>query len=111
MVEAIPKPNTKAVSRNITMLALDVAASAPSPRKRPTQMALIVPFSDWRIEDASVGRAKARRVLAIGPSVRLPRPARRGAASAIYILRHAGLDPAPACSSTAAPKGKRIPAQ
>ena len=42
----MPKPNTKAVSRNITMLALDVAASAPSPRKRPTQMALTVPFSD-----------------------------------------------------------------
>ena len=66
----MPKPNTKAVSRNMTMLALDVAASAPSPRKRPTQMALTVPFSDWRIELASVGRAKASRVLAIGPCVR-----------------------------------------
>ena len=39
------------------MLALDVAASAPSPRKRPTQIALTVPFSDWRIDEASVGRA------------------------------------------------------
>ena len=56
------------------MLALDVAASAPSPRKRPTQMALMVPFSDWRIEEASVGSANASRVLAIGPCVRSPRP-------------------------------------
>src|SRR5947209_12816803 len=82
MVEAIPKPNTKAVSRNITMLALEVAASAPSPRKRPTQIALIVPFSDCRIEEASVGSAKASKVLAIGPSVRLPRPRGPGRASA-----------------------------
>ena len=44
------------------MLALEVAASASSPRKRPTQMALTVPFSDWRIEQASVGSAKASRV-------------------------------------------------
>ena len=33
------------------ILALDVAASASSPRKRPTQIALIEPFSDWRIEE------------------------------------------------------------
>ena len=59
------------------MLALDVAASAPSPRKRPTQIALIVPFSDWRIEEASVGSAKASRVLPIGPcgEVAAPRSA------------------------------------
>ena len=55
------------------MLALDVAASAPSPRKRPTQIALMVPFSDWRIEEASVGSAKASRVLADRPCVRSPR--------------------------------------
>jgi hypothetical protein len=30
-------------------------------------MALMVPFSDWRIEEASVGSAKASKVLAIGP--------------------------------------------
>ena len=77
MVEAMPKPNTKAVSRNITMLALEVAASASSPMKRPTQIALMVPFSDWMIEDASVGSAKASRVLEIGPCVRSPRPAFR----------------------------------
>src|SRR5438445_1729249 len=99
IVEAIPKPNTKAVSRNITMLALDVAARAPSPRKRPTQIALIVPFSDWRIEEASVGRAKASRVFAIGPSVKLPRPrgpGRAGAVSAIPSFRHPRLDRGPA---------------
>src|SRR5206468_13120130 len=87
MVEAMPNPNTNAVSRNITMLALEVAASAPSPRRRPTQIALMVPFSDWRIELASVGSAKASRVLAIGPSVRLPRPDLRFApASAMLSL-------------------------
>ena len=52
------------------MLALDVAASAFSPRKRPTQIAFTVPFSDWRIEEMSVGSAKASKVLAIGPCVR-----------------------------------------
>ena len=66
MVVAIAKPKTKAVSRNMMMLALDVAASASSPRKRPTQIALIEPFSDWRIEEPSVGKAKASRVGPIG---------------------------------------------
>src|SRR4051794_36819776 len=74
MVEAIPKPNTKAIKRNMTILALDVAASASSPRKRPTQTALIDPFSDWRIEEPSVGKAKASKVGAIAPCVRSRRP-------------------------------------
>src|SRR5947209_13590535 len=86
MVEAMPNPNTNAVSRNITMLALEVAASAPSPRSRPTQIALIVPFSDWRIEEASVGSANASRVLAIGPCVRSPRPRGAGRAAASAML-------------------------
>ena len=68
------------------MLALEVAASAPSPMNRPTQMALIVPFSDWRIEEASVGSAKASRVLAIGPWVRSPRPGLRFAAASANAL-------------------------
>src|SRR5436305_15279627 len=89
MVEAIPKPNTKAVSRNMTMLALDVAASALSPRKRPTQMALIVPFSDWRIEDASVGSANASRVGPMLPWVRSPRGPRLAPASAMLLLAEA----------------------
>ena len=59
------------ISRNMTMLALDVAASAFSPRKRPTQIALMVPFSDWRIEETSVGSAKMSRV-GDRPCVRSP---------------------------------------
>jgi hypothetical protein len=46
----------------MTMFALDVAASAFSPMNRPTQMELIVPFSDWTMEEASVGSVKASRV-------------------------------------------------
>src|SRR5256885_14522781 len=86
MVEAIPKPNTNEVSRNITMFELDVAASALSPRKRPTQIALIVPFSDWRIDDASVGSAKASRVGPMLPCVRSPRGPLRAPASAMFFL-------------------------
>jgi hypothetical protein len=52
------------------ILALDVAASAPSPRKRPTQIVLIEPFSDWRMLEPSVGSAKASRVEPIEPLVR-----------------------------------------
>src|SRR4051812_5092434 len=75
MVEAIPNPNTKAIRRNMTMLALEVAASASSPRKRPTQTALIDPFRDCRIEEPSVGKAKASKVGAIRPEVRSRWPA------------------------------------
>ena len=46
MVEAMPKPNTSANIRNMIVLALAVAATAPSPRKRPTQIVLIEPLSD-----------------------------------------------------------------
>jgi len=49
----------------MTRLALEVAASASSPRKRPTQIALTEPFSDWMIEETSVGMAKASRVLPV----------------------------------------------
>jgi hypothetical protein len=35
--------------------------------KRPTQIALTVPFSDWMIELASVGSANLSRVDEIGP--------------------------------------------
>ena len=71
------------------MFAFEVAASASSPMKRPTQIALTVPLSDWMIEQASVGSANARSVLPIGPCVRSPRAAPRGvAASAIASFRH-----------------------
>ena len=43
---AMEKPKVKALARNITMLALAVAASASSPIRRPTQAELIDPFSD-----------------------------------------------------------------
>src|SRR5205085_12060099 len=70
--------------------------SSDLPMKRPTQMALIVPFSDWRIEEASVGSAKASRVLAIGPSVRLPRPGRPDPASAMPSLSSRHCEPSEA---------------
>ena len=52
------------------VLALAVAATAPSPRKRPTQIVLIEPLSDCRMFDPSVGSANASSVLEIGPLVR-----------------------------------------
>ena len=86
----MPKPNTNAISRNMTRLALEVDASAFSPRKRPTQIALIEPFSDWMIEETSVGSAKASRVVPIGPMVRSRWPGRvpAGGPLAISIPRH-----------------------
>ena len=56
------------------MLAFEVAASALSPRKRPTQIELIEPFNDWRMFEASVGSANASNVDPIGPVVRSRRP-------------------------------------
>ena len=72
------------------MLALEVAASAPSPRKRPTQMALMVPFSDWRIEEASVGSANLSSVEPMPPWVRSPRAAFAMLEGLPSSLRHCG---------------------
>ncbi len=69
-VAAMPKPNTNDIKRNMMKLALKVDASAFSPRKRPIQIEFTVPFSDWRIEEMSVGMAKTSRVLPIAPWVR-----------------------------------------
>lgn len=69
-VAAMPKPNTAPKVRNMMMLALDVAASALSPRKRPTHTALIEPFSDWRMFEPSVGSANSISVRPIWPLVR-----------------------------------------
>ena len=66
----MPKPNTVPSIRNMTRLALAVAVSAASPRKRPTQIELMDPFSDWSTEEPSVGSAKAISVAKIGPVVR-----------------------------------------
>ena len=71
-VVAEPKPNTNANIRNITPLALVVAASAFSPSSRPTQIALIDPLSVWIILPISIGIEKAISVLKIGPWVRSP---------------------------------------
>ena len=68
IVAAMPKPNTNAIRRNMTRLPLVVAASASSPRKLPTQIALTEPFSDCSTEEPSVGSAKASRVGPIGPA-------------------------------------------
>ena len=46
MAAAMLKPKTVENARNMIRLALVVAASARSPRKRPTQAALIDPFRD-----------------------------------------------------------------
>ncbi len=66
-VDAMPKPNTTENIRNIVMFALAVAASACAPRNRPTQIALIDPFSDWSTLDARVGMANNSKDDAMGP--------------------------------------------
>ena len=52
------------------MLALNVAASASSPRNRPIHTALTELFSDCRMLTPSDGSAKRNKVLATGPVVR-----------------------------------------
>ena len=72
------------------MLAFEVAASAFSPRKRPTHTALIDPLSDCRIFDASVGSAKRSSAEPMGPVVRSRWPGRAwsGAAdSSIFFVK------------------------
>ena len=63
-------------------LALAVAASAPSPKNRPTQIELIDPLSDCRMFDAKVGSANRMSVRVIGPDVRSRAPARQQGADA-----------------------------
>ena len=68
----MPNPNVAANTRNITTLALAVAASALPPSIRPTQIALTVPFSDCSTLAISVGAQKRSSVPMIGPRVRSP---------------------------------------
>ena len=70
MVEAMPMPNTEPIRKNMMLLALAVATSASSPRKRPTQTAFTEPLSDCSTLPARIGSAKTRRVGAMAPSVR-----------------------------------------
>ena len=69
-VAAMPKPNTAAKTRNITTLALAVAASALAPSSRPTQTELTDPLSDWRMLAARGGAENSSSVRRIGPLVR-----------------------------------------
>src|SRR5690606_16125818 len=71
-VPAMPKPNAAPATRNMMMLALTVAASASSPIRRPTQIELIVPLSDWSMLLSSIGTLNNSSVRITGPSVRLP---------------------------------------
>ena len=96
MVEAMPKPNTKAISRNMTMLALEVAASASSPRKRPTQIALIDAVQ--RLEDRARRASAARRRAGSWRSA-----LREVAASAARSASHAPRSRRPACQFLARP--------
>lgn len=59
-------------------MALEVAVSADSPRKRPTQTALIDPLSDCSTLEPSTGKANSRSVRGIGPLVRSPVRRRAG---------------------------------
>ncbi|MNT65342.1 hypothetical protein D3C72_2033170 [compost metagenome] len=56
--------------KNMMLLALAVAVSAASPRKRPTQIAFTDPFSDWAMLPARIGNANRNRLRPIGPVVR-----------------------------------------
>ena len=82
MVAAMPMPNTEPIRKNMMVLALAVAVSALSPRKRPTQIALTEPLSDWAMLPARMGRANSSSEDPIGPVVRLRWLAAMGAALA-----------------------------
>jgi hypothetical protein len=72
MVADIERPNTPPNRRNITLLALEVAASDASPRNRPTQTVLTEPFSVCRTFPNRIGSAKKMRPRLRDPSVREP---------------------------------------
>ncbi len=66
----MPTPNITPSSSKSTMVALVVAVSASGPSKRPTQIALIEPFSDCSTLEPSTGSENINKVRAIGPCVR-----------------------------------------
>jgi hypothetical protein len=69
MVAASARPNAVPMSRNITLLAFEVAASAASPRKRPTQTEFTEALSDCRMLVKRIGSANLNRPTRIDPSV------------------------------------------
>src|SRR5579859_1714351 len=69
IVAAMAMPNAAPMSRNMTVLAFEVAVRAASPRKRPTQMEFTEPFRDCRMFANRMGKAKRIMPLLIEPSV------------------------------------------
>ena len=69
MVAASAMPKAAPMSRNMTVLALEVAVSAASPRKRPTQIEFTEPLSDCRMFANRIGRENLNRPTGIEPSV------------------------------------------
>jgi len=70
MTDAIEMPKLRLIRKNIRKFALDVAARAVSPSRRPTQIALMEPFNVCSTLPSRIGSEKTNSVLAIGPSVR-----------------------------------------
>ena len=71
-VVAIPNPKTVPNAKNISVLALAVAASAFSPSSRPTHTVLIEPLMVWAMLAISAGIANTTSARRIGPLVRSP---------------------------------------
>ena len=61
MVAASATPKAAPISRNITVLALEVAVSAASPRPRPTQIEFTEPLSDCSTFANRMGSANRNR--------------------------------------------------
>src|SRR5215472_13260455 len=69
IVAASATPKAAPIRRNITVLALEVAVSAASPRKRPTHTEFTEPFRDCSTLANRIGRANLYSVTGIDPSV------------------------------------------
>ena len=59
-------PKAAPISRNITVLAFEVAVSAASPRKRPTQMEFTEPFRDCRTFANRIGQRELEQTATDG---------------------------------------------
>ena len=70
MVEASATPKAAPIRRNITWLALAVAVSAASPRKRPTHTEFTEAFSDCRMLANRIGSENLKSTAGIEPCVR-----------------------------------------
>jgi hypothetical protein len=79
MVAASATPKAAPMSRNITVLAFEVAVSAASPSPRPTQMEFTEPLRDCRMFANRIGSANLKRAAGMEPSV---------SARCTYLPRH-----------------------